>query len=511
MSTELRNILRQQNLRRQAVNVGAENRVLKERNERLAILNALRDQKRRDDIVLSTDFQPLELRRREQRMDGALRTVVAEMVEGLNESNDSKILANLERMREIILKENPSLGMIGKVKNFLKQFLTRLPETGIGDTSLIVRLANTVDGLASNKVVKNDKFIELLRSVGKSKVDDFSPRDLEEFRVLLRVEDDVPIIELKKIIKSALGDKNLDLFLEPVDSSRKEIVELVKEFKSTIGSLSKKEIKDRFFKPAQKANFTREANEAGRDPPNWEEVQRTKDNLEEFLVDDFLRRNELLQRYSLPERKDTMDIGRMKGKLNRYLDLMHSPEERTRLGLRWSNINSLDRASLNELWERYISDSPISDLNHVLNISNTIKPQLSEIRAEVREKERDLEERVRRLREVKTKRAKKEGLDALQKNIDILLDIERELIERGMIPSTGADKDTLRRVREGRRDTDLRRRPRTGDEESEESEAEGPAGLETIYEMYGDEDSEGEDDGGPAGVDALFEDSDEEA
>ena len=109
MSTELRNLLRQQNIRRQEANSGAEKKSSADRSERFGILDALRDQERRDNIILSTKFQPLDVRRREQRMDGVLRSTVAEIIEGMNEKDALKIVTNLGRMKEIILKENPSM------------------------------------------------------------------------------------------------------------------------------------------------------------------------------------------------------------------------------------------------------------------------------------------------------------------------------------------------------------------------------------------------------------------
>jgi len=273
MSTELRNLLRQQNIRRQEANSGAEKKSSADRSERFGILDALRDQERRDNIILSTKFQPLDVRRREQRMDAVIRTTVAEIIEGLNDNDSSKINTNLTRMKEIILKENPSMGMISKVKNFLTQLVIRLPE--LGNTpemaQQLISNATEVNNLASNKIVSNDVFKDLMKSIDTTDVDKFTTDQLEELRQALEIEK-MPIIQLKRRIKNILGN-DISQFQSPNESFVLMRDDIRKKIYDEFQSMTKEDlIRDYLKTKAQKGKITQRFNSVGLEKGEWKDI-----------------------------------------------------------------------------------------------------------------------------------------------------------------------------------------------------------------------------------------------
>lgn len=422
MSTELRNILKQQNIIRQGVNKGIENRNLALRNERQAILDALRNQRRRDDIVLSADFTPLDLRRREQRMDGVLRTVVSELVDGLNTDNPTKINVNLDRMREIMIKENPSLPMIGRVNSFLKQFIGKIEFLPLSDRikSKIQDKILEVENLATNKLITDEQFQILLEQLSTDKIDEFSDKEIEEMRKGLKIPSGLPKTELKFRIESMLG-KDLSRFKNPRSTIEADIIRAQGELRNILRE-----------KPLQ--NLIKDAQAIDPDRDFTELVRNktlSKDDLVEVIVTDFSERNKFSDMMSIAplpsEEKVKRQITSLKGRFNRFLDEIMTPSERDAKGLNYNkDIKGLKTPEFIELYEKYVSASPIEDLFRIRDILE--KADLTNLRAstrkEIEKREAELNEKLKEFREAKDRKTKKEAFEAAR---DKLKELREEM------------------------------------------------------------------------------------
>ena len=375
MSTELRNLLRQQNIRRQEANSGAEKKSSADRSERFGILDALRDQERRDNIILTTKFQPLDVRRREQRMDAVIRTTVAEIIEGLNDNDSSKINTNLTRMKEIILKENPSMGMISKVKNFLTQLVIRLPE--LGNTpemaQQLISNATEVNNLASNKIVSNDVFKDLMKSIDTTDVDKFTTDQLEELRQALEIEK-MPIIQLKRRIKNILGN-DISQFQSPNESFVLMRDDIRKKIYDEFQSMTKEDlIRDYLKTKAQKGKITQRFNSVGLEKGEWKDIQESKDEIIKLLTDDYLIANELFE----PE--NTKSNQTLKSELNTFFKDKMTDDERKRNNLDWDSLISKSTGELIEIYDQYMRKLSYGDLVKVRKASDKTKPKVSDMR-----------------------------------------------------------------------------------------------------------------------------------
>jgi len=214
----LRDILRNLNIKRQEANVGQYNNTVKQYRQEQAIKDSLRQQTKRDDIIIAQkDFIPLDVRRREQRIDENIKTSMALLVDGLNEESVPKLSSNLDRIQDIVLKENPSLSMLSQLKRFLGQLSQRMKEIDIevkvdedditydeyiklDHTKYYTMLNNKIQIISSllqNKMVTDDVMKTVLKDIETTVVDDLDTDSL--FRIYSVI---VPFDEQDKATKS---------------------------------------------------------------------------------------------------------------------------------------------------------------------------------------------------------------------------------------------------------------------------------------------------------------------
>jgi len=291
----LRDILRDLNIQRQQANMGQYNKTMREYQQERGIKDALRQQSRRDDIILAQeDFIPLDVRRREKRIDDNIKTSIALLVDGLNEESVPKLSVNLDRIQDIVLKENPSLSMLAQLKRFLGQLDGRIKEIWADDATekRLTDKVKSTSSLLQNKIITDDVMKDVLKGIETTEVDEMSEDSVfnvysllvpeEEQRKYIRDGEDRPsVYRMKQEIKRIMGD-SLGELKDPIKSTVQNVRKLREDVKMIHADYSTDELAELFNNNLKNQIST----QIGRIVPadEWKSIVKDKNKMIDLLV-----------------------------------------------------------------------------------------------------------------------------------------------------------------------------------------------------------------------------------
>ena len=305
--------------------------------------------------------------------------------------------------------------MIGRVKNFLNQLMVRVQELGTdpAEEDIMLRNINEVNNLATNKIVTDTDFKKIVSSIGKTDVDDFTPDQLEELRDVLGIKEKLSTLDLKKRIKSILGD-DISILQSESRTANTERDKLITDLRETFENMTKQELEDTYFMPQQKRKITNERKENGLPAMEWKPITDKKEAMINYLINDFIFKNNLestIRIDPIPFSDDQIGkkINTLKGKLNQFISYIMTDKEREERNLTWSDITSSNADGVKRIWNEYVSNSPLADMVMVMNASKSINPKMTELRRQTEIREIELERLADQFKRAKT-REKKERL-----------------------------------------------------------------------------------------------------
>ena len=200
--------------RRQAArNESHQNRLAQKIQQEEQIKQALAEQKRKDDIILDTEFEDINRRRRKARVDTMFRSILSRAIDGLDEKDLKIVTTSLRQIKEMALGEEASDEVIGQIRRATKNLLRRSHTFGFTKKERTA-FEDDLKEISIITDIKNEKpedFVRRIKLLEPSAVEDLGEDELKMLAVHLGID---PSLDSKSLFDEVRKSERLNTFLD---------------------------------------------------------------------------------------------------------------------------------------------------------------------------------------------------------------------------------------------------------------------------------------------------------
>lgn len=199
--------------RRQAArNESHQNRLAQKIQQEEQIKQALAEQKRKDDIILDTEFEDINRRRRKARVDTMFRSILSRAIDGLDEKDLKIVTTSLRQIKEMALGEEASDEVISQIRRATKNLLRRSHTFGFTKKERTA-FEDDLKEISIITDIKNEKpedFVRRIKLLEPSAVEDLGEDELKMLAVHLGID---PSLDSKSLFDEVRKSERLNTFL----------------------------------------------------------------------------------------------------------------------------------------------------------------------------------------------------------------------------------------------------------------------------------------------------------
>jgi len=159
-------------------------------DEERQIRDALNQQERKDNITLSTGFEDINTKRRKQRIDSQIRSVLSRLIDDMNDSKQIETMASIDQLKDIVLSNDGSTDLMTDVNDALLNLLERV-DSSFKDLKVRKKVRQKLKDTRTISRMKEEKPEDFKRRLRLIKMDDVDALDfkgLDQLAVFLGID-----------------------------------------------------------------------------------------------------------------------------------------------------------------------------------------------------------------------------------------------------------------------------------------------------------------------------------